>query len=33
MLHQGSRAGISISEALKSFGLVEHSIWKEREPA
>jgi hypothetical protein len=27
---QGSRAGLTISEALRSFGLVEHSIWLER---
>lgn len=26
----GSRAGITIREALRSFGLVEHSIWLER---
>ena len=25
--HEGSRAGLSISEILKTFGLVEHSIW------
>ncbi len=29
--HEGSRAGLSISEALKTFGLVEHSIWVEKE--
>ncbi len=28
--HEGSRAGLSISEALKTFGLVEHSIWVEK---
>ncbi|MGD0232521.1 MAG: hypothetical protein ABSC19_19580 [Syntrophorhabdales bacterium] len=28
---QGSRTGLSISEALKTFGLVEHSIWVEKE--
>ncbi len=33
MQQKGSRAGLSISEALKNFGLVEHSIWMEREPA
>jgi hypothetical protein len=27
----GSRAGLSISEALKTFGLVDHSIWVEVE--
>ena len=31
MHRRGSRAGLSISEALKSFGLVEHSIWMEKE--
>ena len=31
MQQGGSRAGLSISEALKSFGLVEHSVWMERE--
>jgi hypothetical protein len=25
----GSRTGLRISEALKTFGLVEHSIWRE----
>ena len=29
--HEGSRAGLTISEALKTFGLVEHSIWVEKE--
>ncbi len=29
--HEGSRAGLAISEALKTFGLVEHSIWLEKE--
>ena len=29
--HEGSRAGLSISEALKTFGLVEHSIWVEKD--
>jgi hypothetical protein len=29
--HEGSKTGMSISEALKTFGLVEHSIWTERE--
>ena len=33
MQHGGSRAGLSISEALKNFGLVEHSIWMEKETA
>ncbi len=27
----GSRAGLSISELLKGFGLVDHSVWVERE--
>ena len=31
MQQRGSRAGLSISEALKSFGLVEHSIWMEKD--
>jgi hypothetical protein len=26
----GSRAGLSISTALKSFGLVDHSVWIEK---
>jgi hypothetical protein len=29
--HEGSRAGLSISEALRTFGLVEHSIWVEKD--
>lgn len=29
--HEGSKAGLSIREALKTFGLVEHSIWVEKE--
>ena len=29
--HEGSRAGLTISEALKTFGLVEHSIWVEKD--
>lgn len=29
--HEGSRAALTISEALKTFGLVEHSIWVEKE--
>ncbi|MGD0230270.1 MAG: hypothetical protein ABSC19_07920 [Syntrophorhabdales bacterium] len=29
--YQGSRAGLSISELLKPFGLVEHSMWLEKE--
>ncbi|MBP1747360.1 MAG: hypothetical protein H6Q54_1975 [Deltaproteobacteria bacterium] len=29
--HQGSRVGLSISQALASYGLVEHSIWSEKE--
>ncbi|MGD0233690.1 MAG: hypothetical protein ABSC55_04035 [Syntrophorhabdales bacterium] len=28
---QGSRTGLSISETLNAFGLVEHSIWVEKE--
>ena len=28
---QGSRTGLSISETLNTFGLVEHSIWVEKE--
>ncbi len=31
MQNEGSRTGLSISEALKNFGLVEHSIWMEKE--
>jgi hypothetical protein len=27
--HEGTRTGLSISEALKIFGLVEHSVWLE----
>ena len=30
-LRQGSRTGLSISETLNVFGLVEHSIWVEKE--
>lgn len=30
---EGSRAALTISEALKTFGLVEHSIWVEKETA
>jgi hypothetical protein len=28
---EGSRAALTISEALKTFGLVEHSVWVEKE--
>ena len=28
---QGSRTGLTISETLNAFGLVEHSIWVEKE--
>jgi hypothetical protein len=28
---QGSRMGLSISELLRPFGLVEHSMWVERQ--
>jgi hypothetical protein len=28
----GSRAGLSICDALKTFGLVDHSIWIEKTP-
>jgi hypothetical protein len=28
----GSRAGLSIGDALKTFGLVDHSIWIEKTP-
>jgi hypothetical protein len=28
-LHEGGRAGLSTSETLNTFGLVEHSIWVE----
>ena len=28
--HRGSRVALSISDALKNFGLVEHSIWLEK---
>ena len=28
--HQGSRVGLSISQTLASYGLVEHSIWSEK---
>ncbi len=28
---QGSRTGLSITETLNGFGLVEHSIWVEQE--
>ena len=28
----GSRAGLSICDSLKSFGLVDHSIWMEKTP-
>lgn len=28
----GSRAGICICDTLKSFGLVDHSIWVEKTP-
>ena len=27
--NKGTRAGLSISEALRPFGLVEHSVWLE----
>jgi hypothetical protein len=27
--HKGTRTGLSISELLKTFGLVEHSVWLE----
>jgi len=27
--HRGSRAGLGIAQALRTFGLVEHSIWME----
>jgi len=29
--HQGSRTGLSISDTLNAFGLVEHSVWVEKE--
>jgi len=29
--HEGSRAGLTMREALKAFGLVEHTIWVEKE--
>jgi hypothetical protein len=28
---QGSKAGLAITETLKSFGLVDHSVWTEKE--
>ena len=28
--HRGSRAALSISDTLRNFGLVEHSIWLEK---
>ena len=28
--HRGSRAALTISDALKDFGLVEHSVWLEK---
>ena len=28
---RGSRTGLTISETLNAFGLVEHSIWVEKE--
>jgi len=30
---RGSRAGLCISEALRAFGLVEHSVWMEQSAA
>jgi hypothetical protein len=29
--HEGSRAGLTMREALKTFGLVEHTIWVKKE--
>lgn len=28
---QGSKAGLAIAETLKAFGLVDHSVWTEKE--
>jgi hypothetical protein len=28
---QGSKAGLAIAQTLKSFGLVDHSVWTEKE--
>jgi hypothetical protein len=33
MLHEGSKAGLTMTEALKAFGLVEYSVWVEKETA
>ncbi len=30
-LQQGSKAGLTMTEALKAFGLVEYTVWVEKE--
>jgi hypothetical protein len=32
-LHQGSIPGINLKETMKTFGLVNHSVWINRDPS